>query len=533
MASPSPARRMLSIWLPRLPTDRARRDRPGLASDAPLVLVGDVAGRAVITAVDAWADAAGAQAGMGLADARAAIPALIHASHEPVADTACLELLADWAGRYTPVVALDGPDGLLLDITGCAHLFGGEEAMLRDATARLQALGFAAVAGLADTALGAATLARGGRGSRIAAMGGIRAALKDLPPAALRPHPDALAVLARLGFRRIGDLYPLPSAEIARRFGRDLVTRLDRALGLAPDPLSARPPPRPNRVRLAFPDPIGLAEDIAAGLERLLAHLCRRLGERGLGARNLVLDCHRADGTRERLAVGMARPSREPAHLARLFAEKLGGIDPGFGIDLMILTAETVERVDAASAQGDFAPAAQLTAQRREDPRLAALWDRLSARLGPRRLVRLSALDSHLPDRCQATRPILGDGAGDDAAAPSWPTTGPARPATLLPRPEHLRVGEAGPDPERPPASLIWRGRVHRVARVHGPERISPDWWRAAPGWAAGARDYWQVEDVEGQRFWIFRDGVDARTPHRPDLADPAAEGWMLAGLFA
>lgn len=529
MAPQTNARRSLSIWLPRLSTDRLRRDRPELEASRPLALVRTIAGRAVIAAIDTWADAAGAAPGMGLADARAIIPDLAHAPYEAEEDVECLQALADWAGRYSPFIALDGADALMLDITGCAHLFGGEAAMLADARDRLAAQGFTARLAIAETPGGAAALARAGRGSPVIPQGGLRDALRDLPPASLRPDADALSALARLGFKRIGELYPLPSAELARRFGRDLVLKLDRALGLAPDPLTILPPPRPNRVRLGFPDPIGLREDIEAGLARLIAHLCTRLGERGLGARRFTLTCHRADGTVEQLALGTARPNRDAAHLTRLFAERLDGIDPGFGIDLMILAAEETEELAAERQQIGFSGAGTTAkSSSAQDARLSDLWDRIAARIGPGNLVGLTALDSHLPDRSQEARPLL-----DDAPAKKhrFSAKGAARPSVLLGRPEHLSVLEAGDSPASPPRTLRWRGRVHRLTRNLGPERISPDWWRAAPGWADGARDYWQVEDEAGHRFWIFRQRADA--PHRPDLADAGRDGWMLAGIFA
>ncbi len=505
-----------------------RRDRPGLETDRPLALTREVAGRALIAAVDTWADAAGAVPGMGLADARAIIPDLAHAPYSAEEDVDCLKALADWAGRYSPFIALDGPDGLALDITGCAHLFGGEAAMLADARERLAAQGFTARLAIADTPGGGAALARAGRGLPVVAPKGLRAALQDLPPAALRPDGETLSALARLGFKRIGELYPLPSAELARRFGRDLVTKLDRALGLAPDPLTILPPPKPNRVRLGFPDPVGLRDDIEAGLERLLAHLCTRLGERGLGARRFVLTCHRADGTVARLALGTARPNRDLEHLKRLFAQRLEEIDPGFGIDLMILAAEDTETLSAERLQTGFAGTGGSQGKPAQDSRLTTLWDRIAARIGPGNLVGLSALDSHLPDRCQTARPLLAP-----AALPEhrFTTHGVERPPLLLGQPERLGVLEAGDDPAHPPRRLRWRGQAHRLTRTLGPERISPDWWRAAPGWADGARDYWRVEDEAGRRFWIFRERADR--PHRPDLVGADDSGWMLAGIFA
>lgn len=465
---------------------------------------------------------------MGLADARAIIPELAHAPYEAEADVECLKALTDWAGRYSPFIALDGADGLAVDITGCAHLFGGEAAMLSDARERLAAQGFTVRLAIADTPGGAAALARNGRGMPIVPPRGLRDALRDLPPAALRLEGEALSTLARLGFKRIGELYPLPSAELARRFGRDLVTKLDRALGLSPDPLTILPPPKPNRVRLGFPDPVGLRDDIEAGLDRLIAHLCTRLGERGLGARRFLLSCHRADGTVARLGLGTARPNRDADHLKRLFAQRLEEIDPGFGIDLMILAAEETETLSPERMQTGFAGTGSPHGKPAQDNRLTALWDRIAARIGPANLLGLAALDSHLPDRCQEARPLL---TAPPAPEHRFPRRGAERPCILLDRPERLTVLEADGDPAHPPRRLRWRGRAHRLRHQSGPERISPDWWRASPGWAEGARDYWQVEDEAGRRFWIFRERSDR--PHRPDLETGSGPCWMLAGIFA
>jgi len=535
-------KRIISLSLPCFATDRwsrraARRlgTGPSPAEAAPgttpRATISEAQGRLTLAAVNPAAQAAGLVPGQGLADARALCPGLVVAQADPAGDAAALAALADWCGRYTPWTAPDfgaaaGTDGVWLDISGCAHLFGGEAALLADLRDRLAAAGLAARAAVADTPGAAWAAARfADPGITLIPPGGQRAALAGLPVAALRLMPATVAVLARLGLRRIGDLYGLPRAEVAARFGagrldealeEQLQRRLDQALGLLDEPISRHNPrlgrPRPDwRARLPLTEPIGRAEDVAAGLGRLLGELCGRLEAAGHGARRLELALYRVDAKVRRLAVGASRPSRDPAHLQRLFADSLDGPEtagrgPEAGIELMILEATRTEPLAAVQLGGggdDAPPAGDGTAA------LGALVDRLAARLGVANLFRLAPRESHLPERAVVAVPPL-DPAAAGGGEQRWPAAGP-RPLHLLPRPEPVEVATS---PGGAPVSLCWRRARHALAAAEGPERIAPEWWRQA---GTAPRDYYRVEDSCGRRFWLFRRGPD----------------WFLHGLFA
>ncbi|MFO1057481.1 MAG: hypothetical protein U1E53_11005 [Dongiaceae bacterium] len=434
------------------------------------------------------------------------------------AEAATLGRLADWCDRYTPLVGIEAEDGgagagLWLDVTGCSHLLGGEAELLGDLVARLGRLGHAARAGLADTPGAAWAAARFLAHCSVVPPGGAREALAPLPVAALRLMPAATAGLERLGLRRVADLLPLPRAALARRFGSVVGARLDQGPGRAAGPISPRPAP-PFAERLAFAEPIGEAASLAAALARLLERLCRRLDAAQQGARRLALTLYRVDGSRQDLAIGTSRPSRDPAPLGRLFAEALGRVDPGFGIELMALAATRAEPLTAlqiALARAPAASSAPGAAPPADADGLAALIDRLGNRLGFTALGCPTPRRSHWPERAFAL-----------AAAPeepaAWPAT-PPRPLRLLPRPEPVEAEPAAP--ARPPAWFARQGRRHRVAAAEGPERIAPEWWREDGG---AARDYYRLEDDDGGRFWLYRE--DAPGDGRDDR-------WYLHGLFA
>lgn len=526
----SQARAYLALWLPRLATDRLRRARPDLAATAPLAAVRAVGSGVFVAAVDAAAAGEGVAPGATLASARALCPHLLAEPVDEAADAALLGRLAAWCDRYSPLVGTAGGDRILIEATGCAHLFGGPRAMLADALSRLRRAGFAAAGAYAPSPSAASALALyGPEAAVVAERAGLADALAPAPVAALRLAEEALEAealegLRRVGLRRLGDLYGLPRAALAARFGA-AASALDRLLARARQPIAPRRPVAPHRVRLAFPDPIGLRGDIDAAVARLVERLCGRLQAEDLGCRRLELTACRADGTAQTLAVGTARPVRAAGPLLRLLAEKLGEIEPGFGIDCLILAAPRVERFesDQLSAAASGAPAPS-------DPEaLAALCDRLANRLGSDNLFRLAPADSRLPDAAQNKRPPVERRRGSDEPAASWPDA-PPRPQRLLARPQALQP-LAAPKAGEPLLAFRLKGRRHAVRIAVGPERIAPDWWREDAAWAAGARDYWRVEDEAGRRFWIYRDGVAG------PLADAAGDGpgrqhWFLHGIF-
>jgi protein ImuB len=515
------------VWFPRFPTDRLRSGRRDDPAPPLLATVTQVRGAYRLAAVDAAAARAGLAPGLPLADARAQVPALDVAPADPAADARALDSLARWAGRYTPWTAVDGttPEdaripggGLWLDVTGCAHLFGGEAAMLDDLCRRLNLAGYTARAGLAATPGAAWALARfaadGARPWRAAATGGEKDALAALPVAALRLAGDTAEALIRLGLRCVGDLYPLSRAALALRFGLEPCLRLDQALGERDEPLSPLAPPPLFQVRLNFPEPIGRADDIALALDRLLAALAARLARAGRGARRLDFTLFRVDGTAVTATVGTGQPSRDAAHLKHLFRDKLDRLDPGFGIETALLAARAVNPLGADQGSLDTAGAPSAA-----DGGLDRLIDRLANRLGPGGVASLRPRASHLPERAQ----VLAPAAAPRIPAPPRPAA--ARPLYLLPLPEPLDVLAAAP--LGPPAAFRWRRRQHHVVHSQGPERIALEWWRDlsadSPPSDADARDYYRVEDDQGGRFWLYRTGL--LLPGKPPR-------WFLHGLF-
>ncbi len=465
-----------------------------------------------MAALDAKARRAGLAPGLGLAEARARVPDLLATASDPAGDEAALEALALWAQRWSPAVARDA-EGLVLDASGAAHLFGGEETWLAGIVCAFARLGLAARAGIADTIGAAWAAARFGPApaTRIAP-GGTRAALADYPPAALRLPASAVSAFDRLGIRRVADLDALARADDSRRgldarFGPEPILRLRQAFGETPEPLAPDLPPPCLRARLDFAEPISAPEDIARALTHLARDLCATLEAGELGLRRARLVCVRADGTATRLALGTSVAMRDPAALNRLFAEHLPKLDPGFGIDACLLDAEIAEpwavRQSALALPGGDGL----------DPAdLAPLVDRLVNRLGAASVVRLVPRESHIPERAQARLPALAP-VPDSLRGASSPAA--PRPLRLLAHPEPIEALAELPDGA--PRRFRWRKRLHDIAHARGPERIEGEWWRGSEA----PRDYFAVEDGDGRRFWVYREG--------------AANGlrWFLHGVFA
>jgi len=484
--------------------------RGRISEDPPFALLVSERGTRRLAAVDAAAAARGLSAGQKAADALALVPQLVTADHDPDADRRALESLCDWCVRFSPAVAVDGEDGLLLDITGTDHLWGGEAAMLADLLERLSRWGVPARGAIADTAGAAWALARFGREQAVVPPGGQREALSRLPVAALRLDEAAQAQLPRLGLHRVGQLYALPRAQMAKRFGLSFTQRLDQALGAAGEALAFRRPASPWFERLAFFEPISAPEDLARVAADVLALICKRLEAQGRGAKRFEVVYHRLDGKAFAVPVGLARPGRDAVRLAKLVAPRLDVVDPGFGIDVITVHAFAVE----ALAQGQARIDAELDAAEA----LAPLVDRLVNRLGEGRVWRPDPVESHVPERAVGrSAPLAGA-----ASARPWNPDLP-RPTRLLKRPEPIEVMAKLPDD--PPLRFTWRGRHHRLRAAEGPERIGQEWWRGdfddtGPG---KIRDYYRVEDEAGGRFWIYRQGL---------YGDDALPKWWLHGLF-
>ncbi len=468
-----------------------------------------------LAAVSAEAARLGLFAGQKAVDAMALVPELVTAEAEPEADAQALTALVDWCVRFSPAVAADAPDGLFLDITGVDHLWGGEAAMMDDFRQRLIAAGLAFRLAIADTPGAAWALAHFGPDGTIAAPNGQAALLRPLPPRALRLDPATAAQIARLGLTRLDQIIGLPRAPLARRFGAAAINRLDQALGQAPEALVFRRPPTPWVARLAFFEPISAPEDMARVTQDITAQLCARLETANRGARRFEIAFHRVDGQALPLAVGLSLAGRDARRIARLFQPRLEMIDPGFGIDCVTLCAYAVEAMSGRQTriEAGFAPAV-------EDG-LAPLIDRLANRLGPERVWRATPVESHVPELAVGRAPPLEPA---PSAVASWDRETP-RPMRLFRRPELLEAVTALL-PDDPPSQFRWRGRLHRVRRAEGPERIGDEWWKR-PIDAVGTgniRDYYRVEDIDGGRFWLFREGLftDPQTPPT----------WWLHGLF-
>jgi protein ImuB len=545
----APSRRYLSLCLKRLSTDRIAR-RSSAPDDAPLVVVASVKSALRITAMNNAAAGLGLIPTMALADARAMYPALAAADADPQADAALLEAVADWCDRYTPLAGLDAPDGIFLDITGCAHLFGGEAALCRDLVERLAWQGLQVSAAVADTVGCAWAVARYGR-APIVAKGAVRETLSPLPLAALRIDTETVAALAQAGLKRIADVLDRPRAPLAARYGQHFIRRIDQALGREDESIRPRLPVPAAMAEQRFPDPIGREEDVLGTIEHLAHELDLVLERRGEGARLMQVALFRADGKVHRLELGTAAPLRDPARVRRLFADRLAVLgdecDPGFGFDMLRLSALVTERLDPQQTglSGDGDDAADL----------AHLIDRLGARFGLRRVTRLQPRDTHIPEFAVAAvpahatassphpRPLpatqaslrslrkLGcnarAGRGENAPRQhdEIDSLSPTRPVRLFQRPEPIdAIAEV---PDGPPVRFRWRRVLHEVAAVEGPERIAMEWWRDAQGNAL-TRDYFRVENREGARMWVYREGLFGREIKAPDKPN-----WYLHGLFA
>ena len=506
-------RRVVSLWLPTFPTDRLQRptlSKKALSgrqpANAPLVTRIHDGRRTVIAAANEAAQALGLHPGMAMAHAQAMVPGLHVADADPAGDEAARARLAAWCLRLSPLTAPD-TDGLWIDATGCNHLHGGEAAMLEAVLARLAEDGVAARAAIADTPGAAHALARHAPNTvTIAPPGGTAAVIAPLPVASLRLEDNAVTTLRRLGLDTVGALLALPRAPFARRFGAAVLTRLDQAMGRMAEPITPVIPPGTPEARLAFVEPLLTAESFCAVISRLTQRIARTLEQTGQGARHLDLVFERVDGTVQALRIGTARPTRDARHLARLLEEQVEKVDPGLGVDAMRLVVPFAEPLA-------FTQIANLAAEPEAD--MAALVDRLSNRLGADRVWRAAPVESDVPER--SVQRVSAVSPADKLGWPKWP-----RPTRLLHPPQPVDTVSALPD--QPPAAFTWRRHRHRIRRADGPERITGEWWRRDAE-ALAVRDYWQVEDEGGRRFWLYRrgDGQDAGTG---DLR------WFVHGVF-
>ncbi len=498
-------RRVVSIWLPHWATDRLRLQNT--LPDGPLVTAAHDGRRRTIAAVDALAAEAGLWPGMPVAQGMALVPGLTVKEARWAEDVAALRRLAGWCQRYAPLTAAAPADGIWIDVTGAAHLHGGEARLLRDLLSRLLAQGFAARAAVADTPGAAHAMARfGAEEMGIVPPGGQKAALTGLPLAALRLPAETLDGLRLMGIERIGALAALPRGPLVRRFGALVVQRLEQAFGHAPEPIEPEFPPESIQARLTFVEPLLTAEAFSEVIERLTWQVCATLDRSGRGARQLDLVFERVDGTVQAIRIGTARPSRDIPHLSRLLRERLERVDPGLGVEAMRLL---VPRADALAPE-------QMSTTETRTPDIAPLIDRLANRLGYERVYRAVPVGSAVPERSMRAVPAL-TGLVDG----EWRVEGP-RPLRLLDPPQPVEAMALLPD--HPPLAFIWRRIRHRVRRADGPERIAGEWWKRN-GEMRSVRDYFRVEDDKGARYWLFRRG-DGENRSSGDMR------WFLHGFF-
>ena len=466
-----------------------------------------------LMAVDQAALSLGLSPGLMLGDARARVPDLEVAEHDARADQEWLERLQLGCIRYTPTVALDAPDGLVLDITGCAHLLGGEAGLAGDIEMRMARLGMSlrhALAGTPDAALALARFQRVSAADEALAV-------RRLPVAALRLEAESETALKRAGLKTVGDVASRPIAAIAARFGEEAATALRRLTGEAENPLIPRRPLPPIIAERRFADPVAKTAYALQVLEELAHAAGQQLEERKEGGRRFEAVFFRADGLARRLSVETGLPTREAEAVMRLFRERLDSLsdplDPGFGFDMIRLSVPRSEGLAPAQLK--------LEGGSVSEAEVAALVDRLSTRLGRARLKRFRPRDSHIPEQTQLALPAA-DAAGKPPS--QWPVSPPGeppmRPLHMFEPPQQIEVLAEVPD--GPPHRFRWQRTFHEIRRFEGPERIAHEWWRQEEGLT---RDYYRVEDAHGRRYWIFRHGL-----YGSEAMNPL---WYLHGVFA
>jgi protein ImuB len=459
----------------------------------------------IITAANAIAEMSGIHTGMVLADARAINPQLQVLDDKPELITKLLSRLAEWCIRFTPLVAVDPPDGLVFDSSGCSHLWGGDIPYLNEIVKRLTSRGYDVRAAMADTIGVAWGVARFGKDPLVITSTSHLEALLSLPPEALRLEPDTVDRLHKLGLHQVRQFIRMPRSSLRRRFGQPFMMRLDMALGQELEVIQPVQPIEPYQERLPCLDPIVTALGIEMALRQLLEKLCLRLQHEQKGLRSATLKGYRVDGKIELMTIGTFRPSYHVQHLFELFELKISTIEPALGIELFVLEASKVE--DHFSEQSTmWQGSAGL-----EDPRLSELIDRLATKVGTQAFHRYVPDEHYWPERSfKNALPLY------EKLNTTWPED-KLRPTALLSIPERIDV--TAPIPDYPPMLFRYKGQLHKIVNADGPERIEQEWWLQQ----GQHRDYYRVEDEEGHRYWLFRLG------HYHD----ETYQWFLHGFFA
>jgi len=496
-------KRYLVLWFRHLTTDRIILRRPAL-KDVPFVLAAPERGRMVVKAANLPAEAQGISPGMVVADARAVLPILHVIEDKPEMAARLLNALAEWCIRYTPIAAVDLPDGLVLDVTGCAHLWGGERAYLKDLVIKLRSSGYDVRGAMANTIGAAWAVCHYGQITPIIETGGTLEALLPLPPAALRLETSTLQRLQKLGFYQIRSFISMPRSVLRRRFGQPLLDRIDQSLGLLEEVIDPVRPVEPYQQRLPCMEPIVTATAIKIALQKLLEALCQRLAAENKGLRTGIFKGYRVDGKIVQIEIATSGPSCHVAHLFKLFELKIPSLEPGWGIELFVLEAPVVEATAAVQET------LWHTASHHETG-ILELLDRLAGRAGMESIHRYLPSEHYWPERSVETAVSL-----QDQPQTAWRTDRP-RPVHLLAEPERIDV--TAPIPDYPPMLFRYKGRIYQVSKADGPERIEQEWWLQQ----GEHRDYYCLEDEAGARYWVFRLGHYS--------SDKPA--WFIHGFFA
>jgi protein ImuB len=493
----------MAIWFRHLTTDWLTLYRPELR-DLPFVFAAPERNRVIITAANPAAEAQGIYHGMATADAKAITTDLQILDHIPGKEPKLLRQLGLWCIRYTPIVSIDLPDGLILDISGCTHLWDGERGYLKEIVNKLRTSGYDTRAAIADTIGTAWAVARFGKITPIIESGMQVQALLNLPPVALRLETQVLEKLQKLGFHTIKSFLKIPRTVLRRRFGEGFLLRLAQALGMEDEYPLPLVPPVPYAERLPCLEPVRTAKAIEIAIQKLLEALCLRLQNEGKGIRKATLKCYRIDGKLVEANITTNRGSHSVSHLLKLFELQISKIEPALGIELFLLEASKVEDVDVLQEKlWAGKPGLQDTA-------LAELLDKLAGKIGVNAIHRYLPAEHYWPERSVKPAASL-----TEPPATKWQTDRP-RPLRVLGRPEPIEVMALLPD--YPPKVFTYKGRRHVVEKADGPERIEREWWRDK----GEHRDYYAVEDTDGQRYWLFRSGHYDTAPE-----------WYLHGFFA
>ncbi len=495
--------RYASIWFPYLLAEYEVRKQPMLREE-PFVLASKQRGRMVIDAVNVLAMQKGIRKGMVLADCKAILPELQMIETEPGRGEKLLQAMAEWSIRYTPFVAVDLPDGLILDTTGCTHLWGGEAAYLESIQSKLGGYGYTLRTAIADTIGSAWAISRFGTAA-IVEPNQQHDALRKLPPSALRLDSTILARLKKLGLQQIGSFMDMPHTALRRRFGPMLPLRINQALGNETEPIVPVKPVEPYQERLNSMEPIATAIGITIALQQLLQTICARFESEGMGLRQAVFKAYRVDGNLQQIEISTVYPSRNTIHLFKLFEHKISTLEPALGFELFLLEALKVEVVTDEQA-------AIWNATIQSDKKVTELLDRVASKTGNHSICRYLPAEHYWPERSVKQASPLWEKPNTP-----WRTDCP-RPIHLLPKPEIIEVTAVLPD--YPPMWFRYKGKLYTVDKADGPERIEQEWWLSDGLY----RDYYCIEDESGVRYWLFRSGpYDEKG--RPE--------WFIHGFFA